>query len=254
MIRKTAVLLLAAAAAAVPGLAEEPTLDKVLAGHYEAIGGLEAWQGMESARVQGSMNMGQGMEAPFTMTFKRPKKVRLEFTVQGMTGIQAYDGETAWMVMPFMGKKDPEEMTADQKRIWAEQADLEGPLINYEEKGHTVELEGVEDVEGTAAYKVKVTLASGEVRYHYLEKDSFVTIKQTGKVKAQDQEVEMETTLSDYKLVDGLAFAHSIESKPKGAPQGQVITIKSVELNPGVEDGFFAMPPPAPKETEAPAG
>lgn len=37
-------------------------------------------------------------------------------------------------------------------------------------------------------------------------------------------------------------FAHSIESKPKGAPSGQVITIDSIELNGDVSSDLFAMP------------
>ena len=47
------------------------------------------------------------------MEMARPNKMRMEFTIQGMTGVQAYDGKTGWMVMPFMGKKDPEPMSGD---------------------------------------------------------------------------------------------------------------------------------------------
>jgi hypothetical protein len=37
-------------------------------------------------------------------------------------------------------------------------------------------------------------------------------------------------------------FPHSIESRPKGAPSGQVITIETVELGVDVDDEMFAMP------------
>ena len=143
--------------------------------------------------------MGPGMEAPFTMTMQRPDKIRLEFTFQGMTGIQASDGEIAWMVMPFMGKNDPEEMPADMAKQLKEQADIEGPLFGWDDKGHTVELLGVEEMEGTDVYKLKLTRDSGDVRYHYLDSEYYVTVKQEGKTKVQGQEMEIETAIGDYK-------------------------------------------------------
>ena len=214
-------------------VAEDLTLDQVLANHYEALGGLDTIKGMDTATFVGRMAMGPGAEAPFKMYFKRPMRARLEFTMQGMTGIQAYDGETAWMVMPFMGKSDPEVMAEDQAKNMQEQADIDGPLVDWQEKGHKVELIGLEDVDGTEAYKIKVDLANGDVRYHFLDSEYFITIKQEGKTTMQGNEVEFETILSDYKEVGGLMFPHSIESKPKGAPAGQVITIDEIEV--GIE-------------------
>ncbi len=238
---------------------DSPGLDEVLASHYEALGGSDAWAAVEAVRFGGTMSMGPGMEAPFTMTMKRPDLIRLEFTFQGMTGIQSSDGATAWMVMPFMGKNDPEEMPADMAKQLQEQADIEGPLFDWDDKGHQVELVGAEEMEGTEVYKIKLTRESGDVRYHYLDSEYYVTVKQEGKTMVQGQEMEIETAIGDYKewclatstLVDDatpcegavLVLPHSIESKPKGAPAGQVITITDVAINPGdIEADYFAMP------------
>jgi outer membrane lipoprotein-sorting protein len=205
---------------------------------------------METATFVGRMAMGPGAEAPFKMYFKRPMKARMEFTMQGMTGIQAFDGETAWMIMPFMGKSDPEVMADDQAKNMKEQADIDGPLVDWQEKGHTVELIGLEEVDGTEAYKIKVDLANGDVRYHFLDSEYFITIKQEGKTTMQGNEVEFETILSDYKEVGGLMFPHSVESKPKGAPAGQVITIDEIEVGIEVSDDLFAMPAPVAEAAE----
>jgi len=248
--RRTILLGAVLALLVLPVVAEDLTLDQVLAKHYDALGGLDAIKGMESATFEGKMAMGPGADAPFKMYFKRPMKVRLEFTMQGMTGIQAYDGETAWMIMPFMGKSDPEVMADDQAKNMQEQADVDGPLVDWQEKGHKVELIGLEDVEGTEAYKIKVDLANGDVRYHYLDSEYFITIKQEGKTMMQGNEVEFETVLSDYKEVDGLMFPHSIDSKPKGAPAGQVITIDQIEVNVEVADDLFTMPAPTEEAAE----
>lgn len=247
-----------------------PTLEEVLQSHYEALGGTEAWGSIEAVRFEGMMTMGPGMEAPFTMTMQRPDKIRLEFTFQGMTGIQASDGEIAWMVMPFMGKTDAEQMPADMAKQLEEQADIEGPLFDWSGKGHQVELLGVEEMEGTEVYKIQLTLESGDVRYHYLDSEYFVTVKQEGKTKVQGQEMEIETTIGDYKELcletsapvddetpcegDILVLPYSIESKPKGAPAGQVITVTKVTINPDdIAPDFFSMPAKEADEAEKPA-
>jgi hypothetical protein len=193
------------------------------------------------------------MEAPIVLTWKRPNMVRMEFNVQGMIGIQAYDGTTGWMVMPFMGKKDPEKMSDDDIKDFAEMADFfEGDLFDYQKKGHTVELLGKEPIEGTEAWKLKVTKKDGNVSTMYLDAEAYLEIKSESRRKVRDQEVDIESTAGDYKEVGGLIFAHSYEQKQKGAPQGQVITLEKIELDPEVPASDFAMPPPAPK-TDAPA-
>jgi hypothetical protein len=240
-------------------MADGPSLDEVLESYYEAMGGTDAWASVEAVRFEGTMTMGPGMEAPFTMTMRRPDMIRLDFTFQGMTGTQASDGESTWMVMPFMGKTDPEEMPADMAEQFAEQADIEGPLFGWSDKGHQLELLGAEEMEGTEVYKLKLTHKNGNVRYHYLDSEYYLVLKQEGKTKVQGQELDFETTIGDYKQVcvatstpvdddnacegDALILPYSIESKPKGAPSGQIIAITGVAINPGdIETGHFAKP------------
>jgi len=240
--KKVSLLCLAVALLAGAASAEEMTLEELLAAHFEALGGEENLRAVKTAKMSGNMTMGPGMEVPFEVVFARPQKMRMEFTMQGMTAVQAYDGETAWSVMPFMGKTDPEVMADDQAKEAKERADFDGPLMDWQEKGHQVELLGLEETEGTEAYKIKIDLANGDTRYQFLDSEYFITIKTESTVNMQGNEMEFETILSDYKEVDGLMFPHSYESKPKGAPSGQVITVESYELGVEVSDDMFAMP------------
>jgi outer membrane lipoprotein-sorting protein len=189
------------------------------------------------------------MEAPFTMTKSRPEKMRVEFTIQGMTGIQAFDGTTGWMVMPFLGKKDAEAMTGDMLKEVKNQADFDGPFIDYAKKGSKVELLGKDKIEGTDAYKLKLTQKDGSETIVYIDAESFLEIKMEEKKTMQGQEIESETILGNYQEVDGMLFPFSIENKAKGQPGGQTITIEKVELNPKVADDLYAMP----KKAEAAA-
>jgi hypothetical protein len=242
----TKAIRIAVAALLVTGAvsAQDLTLDQVLARHYEAIGGLDNWKNLQTMRATGRVMLMPGAEAPFVLTVMRPFKMRAEFTFQGMTGVQAYDGTTAWMIMPFTGKTEPEPMPPEMSKDVIEQADIDGPLIGYAEEGHQIELVGRVEVEGTQAYQLKVTLKSGDVQDYYLDAEYFVPIKVDGSRTAQGTTVDYETILSDYKEVGGLMMAHAIEAKPKGAPSGQVITFDTVEINIPVDEGIFVMPQP----------
>ena len=241
---------------ALSGQATAETLEEILAKNLEVRGGEEAILAVKSTRSTGTMRMGGSaagaLEVPFTAEFKRPGKVRIEFTMQGMTGVQAYDGEVGWSIMPFLGKTEPEEMAEDQLKDIKDQADFDGLLVNYEEKGHAVEYVGTEEVDGTPAYKLKVTKANGDIVNLYLDQEYYIEFKADTTREVQGAQVKISTVFGDYKEVEGLLFAHSMEISFEGNPAGQVLTMDSIELNVDIEDDRFTMPEP--KESEAEAG
>ena len=228
------------------GVAAAETVEEIVAANLEAKGGEEAWMAVETGKMSGTMRMGGGaagaMEMPFTVEFKKPHNIRLEFTMQGMTAVQAFDGETGWAILPFLGKTEPEEMAEDQVKQLKDQADFEGVLVNYKEKGHTVEFVGQEEVDGTPAFKLKVTRADGDVDFLYLDEEYFVEFKMESTREVQGNEVTVATVLGDYKEVDGLLFAHSMEMAFGGGEAQQVITIEKIELGIDLPDDRFAMP------------
>jgi outer membrane lipoprotein-sorting protein len=246
MVRKSLAWLVLGGLIAVAASAQ--TADEVIEKYISAKGGREKLKAVQSVRMTGKMDIGNGAQAPFIMEMKRPHKVRTEFTIQGMTGTQAYDGTTGWMVMPFMGKKDPEVMAADDLKDIDDQADFEGALVDYKAKGHQVELLGKQTIEGTPAWKLKLTKKNGDVAYVYLDADAYLEVKEEGKRNVRGQEVEFESTMGDYKTVDGIVFPFSLQAKPKGAPAGMTITVEKVEINPAVDDARFVMPKVEKKE------
>ncbi|HEX4964227.1 MAG TPA: hypothetical protein VF173_25615 [Thermoanaerobaculia bacterium] len=250
MTRKTFAWLLVAGLTSAAAWAQ--TADEIIEKHLKAMGGKDKLKAVQSERITGKMVMGQGMEAPFTMEMSRPNRMRMEFTFQGMTGVQAFDGKTAWSVMPFMGKTEPEAMPEDETKRLQEQGNMDGLLMDYKEHGRTVELVGKEELEGTPVYKLKVTQKSGDVVYVYIDAEQYMQIKQTGKSKVRGQEVESEVIFGDFKTVDGLVFPYSIEQKAAGMPGGMVMTVSKIELNPSVTDARYTMPAPAEKKPAVP--
>jgi len=133
-------------------------------------------------------------------------------------------------------------MAADEVRMAEEQADLDGPLVDYKAKGSTIELQGKEKVEGADAYKLKVTLRTGDVRTIYIDAEHFLQIKEEAKRTMRGTEVDTETIVGDYKRVGGMMFPHSIDAGQKGSPQRQKMVIEKIELNVPIDDARFKMP------------
>ena len=199
-------------------------------------------------KATGVMTMGP-MEAPLDFTIKRPNKVYSTFEIQGMKGIQAYDGEKGWQVMPFLGKTEPEQISGDELKQLQDQADIEGPLINAKAKGNVLELIGSTEIEGTPVIEIKATKKNGDVVTVFLDEEYKLEVMSRAKISAMGQEVEAETYFSDYKEVGdtGVPVAHSMAVKVNGTA-AQVITLEKIEYNIDVDDALFKMPVAEKKE------
>src|SRR5207245_3513972 len=115
-------------------------------------------------------------------------------------------------------------------------------------KGNKVEYVGKVDVEGTPAYKLHVTTKDGRESNLFLDAETYLLIRTEATRNIQGQDLEMESSIGDYKTVDGLTMAYSMESHVKGKEKmgGQAISIEKIELNPKVDAAMFKMPAAAP--------
>jgi hypothetical protein len=218
------------------------TADEIVAKYIKTIGGMEKIQAVKTLRRSGKFTGGGGFEASVLQENKRANMVREEFSLQGMTGINAYDGKSGWKIEPWQGKKDPEPLGEEEMKGIVEDSDFDGPLVNYQQKGNKVEFAGMDQVEGTDAYKLKLTLADGDVRYYYMDTDYYVPIKIDIKRTVRGAEREYETTLGDYKEVAGWYLPHSFETNVKGSQEKQKIVYDKIEANLQIDDARFRLP------------
>lgn len=218
------------------------TADELVARYVKAIGGMDKISAIRSMRATGKFDGGGGFQAVVIQENRRPNMVREDFQLQGFTVTNAYDGREGWKINPFEGKKDAESMGEEELKSIVEDADMDGPLINYKEKGNKVEFVDKEDFEGSDVYKLKVTLPSGTVKWYYLDADAYVPIKIETKHITRGTEIESETILGDYKEAGGVFFPFSYESGAKGSSNKATITYDKIEINPVLEDVRFARP------------
>jgi len=221
------------------GLAQDLTLDDVLSKYYEATGvnHVKEWNTL----IMTGKSVAQGMEFPVTIYMKRPGKIRTEVEIQGNKMLQVLDGDQGWAVAPWSGSTDPQDMTADVVKAMKEQADFEGSLYNWKEKGHSVELIGKEDMEGTSVYKIKVSLVDGNIETYFMDAENFVPLKIASVTKIQGNDTESETYPSNYKEVNGAVLPFAIENKYKGQTVSNVV-IEKYEINKEVSDSLFVKP------------
>ena len=229
----------------VPASAE--TLDQVLAKNAAARGGEAKLREIKTLRLTGRVVFGGGdfsTEAEWAEVQKRPGSMRSELTLQGLTAVSAYDGKDGWNMSPFGGRREAERQSEDDARQLAQQAEIDGPLIEWRGKGHRVEYLGIEDVDGTPAHKLRVTRKDNDVQYVYIDPDSWLEIRITTVRKVRGTEDITETDLGGYQQVAGVWIPFSMESGGKGGPRNARITVTRAEVNVPVDDAWFKVPAP----------
>ena len=277
------------------GLSAAQIVDK----HVAARGGLQAWRAVQTLSVSGKLDAGsadsiersarvasqglgasakraqraaaadsvkaaaaQQVQLPFRLEMKRPRKSRLEIDFAGKTAVQVYDGQNGWKLRPFLNRDDVEPFTAEEAKAEAVKADLEGPLLDYAAKGTQVALEGMEPVEGHNAYKLKLTMKSGEVQHIWIDAQSFLDVKVEGAPRRLDGKMRNVWIYQrDFRSVQGLRVPYVYDTAIDGNPHSHKMLIESVAVNPALDDARFTKPqvlvaatkPPAAPAKPAPA-
>lgn len=218
------------------------TADEIVTKHIEAIGGAEKWKALKSIEMKNKFSV-QGMDIESKTVIVAGKSLRTDISVMGQEIVTVVDGETGWSIRPTMmqGTGAPEDMPLAMVRESRKQLNLGGSLIGYKENGSTLELVGTEKIDGADAYKLKLVEKNGEETNIYLSTSTYYTLKTSGKRKVQGQEIDAEVTYSNFKPIEGLIFAHTMETP---SPMGGSMTIEteSIKLNPKVDEAIFKKP------------
>lgn len=230
-------------------LVQAQTLDEIIKNNLEAKGGVDKINAFKTGKMTGKMMM-QTFEMPYTMWFKKPNRTRMEVVFQGATMIMAYDGNIAWQISPFTGSADAQELTGDQADQLKDSGEMmDEPFIDYEKKGHKIELMGKEDLEGTQVFKLRLTRKDGQVTDYFIDAENFIELKTSTTKKKQDgTEIKIDTIYGDYKPVAGVMMPYSLSFSIN--QMSMSVTLDAVEPNVEPAEDFFSMPP---KKSEPPA-
>jgi hypothetical protein len=288
MHRKTLAILISVAFAlslnAAPGTS--PTVPKLSAAeivdkNVTARGGLQAWRGVQTMTLSGKLGAGgnqrtplsvpfpgprkaQGtvlpqrptaeVQLPFVMELKRPGKARFELQFNKQTAVQVFDGVHGWKLRPFLNRREVEPYSAEEMKRASTQGELDGFLIDYAAKGTRVELDGIEKVEGRDAYKLKLTLKSGDVTHVWVDSQTYLEAKVEGQPRRLDgTNHPVEVYYRDYRPVSGLQIPFVLETRVLPVAKTAVglrdtpvppekIVIEKVAVNEKLDDALFSKP------------
>ena len=257
------------------------TAEQVAERNVNARGGLAAWQRINSMTLSGQLDAGREridggrigllaypharaemkallrktainpneasrgkiIQLPFRMDLQRPGKSRLEVQFKGDTAVQVFDGSNGWKLRPFIGRHDVETFTSEEARQAAQQHDLDGPLIGYAAKGTHLAMQGMERVDGHNAYKLQLTLKSGEVRQLWVDAQTFLDVRYDGPPRRYDGKQRIVSTyFRDYKAVNGVLLPYLLENAVDGVANTQRIIIEKIALNPPLDEARFNRP------------
>ena len=237
---KCAAVLLALALAGAGGV-HAMSADELVAKNLEARGGAGALAAIKTLKAEGRLRLGGDFELHVTSYQKAPDSLRNEASLQGMTAVQAWDGREAWQISPFQGRKEAEKMSAEDARELSDDAPIGGLLFDYQARGSKVESLGSEDVDGTDAHKLKVTLRNGDVAFVYLDPDQFLEIRVVNQRSVRGTQVESTSDYGDYEQVANVYFPFSISTSRAGGERQQ-LSIDHAEANGPMADALFAFP------------
>jgi hypothetical protein len=219
------------------------TAEELAAKNIEAKGGAAALDAVETVHRSGKLVINGGQ---FVLgvadTRKRPDAIREEASLQGLTQVEAYDGKDGWKIDPFGGRKDPERMPADDLKGLIENAEIGGPLAAYRERGDSLEYLGTEDIDGTAAHKLKLTSKAGDVRYVYLDPDYFLEIRIESQRSVRGVKRTVVTDLGEYEKVAGVFWPLALTTGQKGDSSPAKVLYEKVEVNVPVDPSYFSFP------------
>lgn len=241
-------ILILTATSLLPAALFAQTADEIVAKALEARGSLTRIKAVQSERISGTIWFGPEAGGPFVLELARPGKMHMEMTLPGGKIVRVYNGKgTGWVINPFDENKGVQPMSAEDIRNIAEESDFDGPFVDSQKKGNTVEYKGKEEVDGKPVYRLRLTMKNGSVRDYLVDASSYLLIKWEGTRKQAGQDVAVESYFKDYREVNGLKFAFEIDSGAPGGPIVQKIILDKIEIDAKIDDSRFSRPSEPPQ-------
>jgi len=215
------------------------TVDEIIAKHIDSVGGKEKISGITSLRLETTLEV-MGTSGTSTTTILNGKGFRNQSDVNGQQVISVYTDKGGWQINPFAGVADPQPMTDEQYKAGEDQIFIE-PFLDYAARGSKVELLGQEKIGNLNTYKIKFTNKDNAVTTYYIDASGFQIVQVVATANSMGQEVEITTTMSDFKKTDyGIVIPQASEINFGG--QFTLVTkMQKVEVNPSVDVAIFEM-------------
>jgi outer membrane lipoprotein-sorting protein len=184
-----------------------------------------------------------GEVVPFTMIAQRPNRLRVESFTPMRRVVQVYDGTgVPWVSHTEVRHGAPQDMSESDAKEFIANADFDGPLIDFERKGYSVDYAGEEKIDGRRAFKLLLMNKSDDIFFLWLDVANYEIVKRTVYRVFQDRRVAVDTYFKDFKAVGGVLQPHRVETVANGR-QLYLMVVDRMEANPAaIAPGTFSRP------------
>ena len=253
-----------------PSFLSAQTAEEIITKNVAARGGAEKFLTIHSMIVTTIEESNWGGTGSSILRIARPDRMRFDYTWKASRNasviaiVTAFYGKVGWWADQHKGVQEPNTVSNDQLKLLREQAEYQfaESYGELQASGNTIELIGKEAVEGKACYKIRFETVGGQIRYVYYDAESYLVARTDDIVPMKDKkERHLTTSIGDYRSIDGILFPHafkveaamtsafaSAEKLPlpfvffQRKKDSTTSTIKTIEINPGIDDSLFQIP------------
>jgi len=217
----------------------QPTAGQILEKYTQALGGQAAYEKLTTRVMTGTVEIpDDNVTGAAHVYAKAPGSYRLTMDIPGWGVVETVlDGSAGW-------QKDPDSGTRAMSKTDLEIAARDHAFyreVRLRDLYPKIETAGSEQVKGRPAYVLEASPAKGPAEKLYFDAESGLLVKRDyERVTLEDGIVQYEVFYGDYRDVDGVKLAATIEQR---SPDNTMIfKFAEIKNNATLEDSAFAKP------------
>ena len=235
------ILSLAAIGSTGPALAQNkelPKADEVIEKFIEATGGRAAYEKIKNRVTRATIEIpAQGISGNITLTEGPPNLQKVSMVIGGLGTItNGFDGHIAYETSQMRG---PRLMEGDERAAAVRQSVFHLAL-HLKEVYPSIKVVSAEVIDKRPAWKLELIPKDGKPEYWYFDQETGLHVRMDMKAMTQMGELDSQSTLSDYRKVDGLMLPHLTRQKVSAVEQ--IIRVDSVAHNVDLPKNAFEAP------------
>lgn len=196
------------------------TAEQVIADYLEAIGGREKASAITTAKIEKSAEMEGQKMAFLTIQDVPAMQFNQEVRVMGqvMQKVRIANGKAT-----MEGGGQSHTLT-DEQYEEVKMSMFIFPELHYEELGYTIELDGIQEVDGENAYKLIISNPTGSQVVNYYSVDSGLKIRSESATSGN-------IDYADYETYDGVKYPGEESMQMPGMPMTIVRKVDALTFN-----------------------
>ncbi len=220
------------------------SLEEIIAKNSIALGGKEALDSVTTMVKTSRIVEGNNRDIA-VFAADRLGRMRVDIFADGHRVFsESYDGEDAYQWSPQDGQSAASERGTVALSHTPQLPNHIFRLKDVASNGHSLELLGYEELDGTEYSVLKLTLSDGFENYLWVDRESGFVVRARNTralhVDVNDEETVIESRISDFRRVGDIVHPHSVLEVDLKTGESLVdVSLLSIDLNVELPGGYF---------------